>query len=104
LLLVETSDTGRYGRVETDEEGLILKFAEKINDGGRGFINAGIYLLGNRFLKTIPDRYPVSLEREIFPSWIGGKLYGYKSKGLFLDIGTPKSYVLADEFITEDIG
>ena len=103
LLLVETSDTGRYGRVEIDEEGRILKFAEKINEGGRGLINAGIYLLENRFLQSIPDRYPVSLERDIFPSWIGGKLYGYKSKGQFLDIGTPESYVLAEEFFTEDI-
>ena len=103
LLLVETSDTGRYGRVETDEKGLILRFDEKINKGGRGWINAGTYLLGNRFLQSIPDRYPISLEQDILPSWIGGKLYGYKSKGQFLDIGTPESYILAEEFFTEDI-
>ncbi len=103
LLLIENPDTKRYGKVEVDEKGRILKFEEKNYKGGEGWINAGIYLLGKRFLHSIPDRYPISLERELFPSWIGAGLYGYKSTGQFLDIGTPESYGLAEDFFAEDI-
>jgi D-glycero-alpha-D-manno-heptose 1-phosphate guanylyltransferase len=101
ILLIETSDAGRYGRVETDEEGQILRFDEKSQEGRRGWINAGIYACSGLFLQSIPDRHPISLERDIFPSWIGHGLYGYKSTGQFLDIGTPESYLLAEKFFTD---
>ena len=102
-MLIESSDTERYGKVETDEEGRILRFDEKPPEGGKGWINAGIYACGSRFVQSIPERYPISLERDIFPSWISGGLYGYKSSGQFLDIGTPESYRLAENFFTEEI-
>jgi histidinol-phosphate phosphatase family protein len=40
----------------------------------------------------------VSLEREIFPRWIGRGLYGYVSAGPFLDIGTPDDFAVAESF------
>lgn len=101
LLLIEAFDTKQYGKVETNEKGQILRFEEKSRDGGRGWINAGIYACGSRFVQAIPDNYPISLERDIFPSLIGDRLYGYKSKGRFLDIGTPESYRLAKTFFSE---
>jgi NDP-sugar pyrophosphorylase family protein len=88
--------------VETDEEGRVLRFDEKRQGGGRGWINAGIYAFGRRFLQSIPDGYPISLERDVFPKWVDSGLYGYKSTGRFLDIGTPESYRLAEIFFAED--
>lgn len=102
LLLIETSDTSLYGRVETDEGGQILRFDEKCQGGERGWINGGIYAFGNRFLQSLPDGHPISLERDVFPRWIGDGLYGYKCTGRFLDIGTPESYRLAETFFAED--
>jgi len=98
LLLTRVSDTGRYGRVRTDASGRVTRFDEKDGTAGPGWINAGIYLLNRSALMTIPDSRPVSLEREIFPAWIGRGLYGYRSRGRFLDIGTPESYAAAAEF------
>jgi NDP-sugar pyrophosphorylase family protein len=103
LLLVENSDTKRYGKVEIDGNGIILKFEEKTESEGPGWINAGIYLFQQGFIKSIPSERPVSLEREIFPSWIGKGLYGFKSDGLFIDIGTPESYQAAKQFFSENI-
>ncbi len=103
LMLIESSDTERYGKVETDEEGRILRFDEKPPEGGKGWINAGVYACGSRFVQSIPERYPISLERDIFPSWMSGGLYGYKTPGQFLDIGTPESYRLAEKFFTEEM-
>ena len=101
VLLIETSDASPYGRVETDEQGQILRFDEKGQERGRGWMNAGIYACGSRFLQSIPVKHPLSLERDVFPTWIGGGLYGYKSTGRFLDIGTPESYRLAEMFFAD---
>lgn len=102
LLLTQVSETKRFGRVETDPHGSIRGFAEKDNQGQAGWINAGIYLLSRRLLLTIPDDRPASLEREIFPLWIGRGLEGYQNRGGFLDIGTPEAYAQAERFFTSD--
>lgn len=98
ILLTEVPDTGRYGRVNVEHEGLIQSFHEKGRERGPGWINAGIYLLSQRVLLKIPKNGLVSLEREIFPGWMGRGLYGYRNPGDFLDIGTPASYAEADRF------
>ncbi|MCC3571004.1 MAG: nucleotidyltransferase family protein [Microcoleus sp. PH2017_40_RAT_O_B] len=100
LLLTEVPDTKRYGRVQVDPSGQVLKFEEKGGTEGAGWINAGIYLLERRLLSTIPKSCAVSLETEMFPAWIGQGLYGYCSQGRFLDIGTPESYAIADNFLS----
>lgn len=98
LLLTEVADTRRYGRVQVDEEGSILGFDEKDAIGGAGWINAGIYLLSRHLLLAIPTNRFVSLESEMFPTWINQGLYGYRSGGRFLDIGTPEAYAAAENF------
>jgi len=97
LALVEAPDTRRYGRVRVDERGAILSFEEKAAEGEPGCINGGIYLLSRSLLETIPGSRPVSLEREMFPAWTGQDLYGYQGRGRFLDIGTPESYLAAQQ-------
>jgi len=95
LLLAEVSDTGRFGRVDLGDEGTILGFAEKAAGGGPGWINAGIYLLGQKVLQALPETTPLSLERDVFPAWVGHGLRGFCSPGWFIDIGTPESYATA---------
>ncbi len=101
LVLTETEDTGRYGRVWVDEEGLVLGFDEKGSERGPGLINAGVYLLNREMLLTPTAQRAGSLERDVFPSWVGQGLYGYKSQAPFLDIGTPEAYAKADGFFKE---
>ena len=99
LTLVEVPDVSRFGRVETDAQGQVVRFDEKGSHTGRGWINAGIYLLQRNGIESIPAQREVSLEREVFPAWIGRGLWGYASTdSRFLDIGTPESYALATEF------
>jgi D-glycero-alpha-D-manno-heptose 1-phosphate guanylyltransferase len=100
LLVVQSSDTRRYGRVHVDAKGRLLKFDEKANNRAAGWINAGIYLLKRQLLQMIPPSGPVSLEREMFPAWIGQGLYGYRARWRFIDIGTPQAYALAERFFT----
>jgi NDP-sugar pyrophosphorylase family protein len=98
VALTEMDDTRRYGRVVSQSDGTICEFAEKTDTRERGWINAGIYLLSQRLLRSIPADRPVSLEREVLPSWTGRGLFGYRSQGRFLDIGTPETYAAAEQF------
>jgi D-glycero-alpha-D-manno-heptose 1-phosphate guanylyltransferase len=103
ILLVEVSDTGRFGWVEVDAGGAVREFLEKGRKRGPGWINAGIYLIDRSLLQTIPPDQSVSLERESFPAWVGQGLYGFRSNGRFVDIGTPESFALAQDFFHQEI-
>jgi D-glycero-alpha-D-manno-heptose 1-phosphate guanylyltransferase len=98
LVMAQVPEVQRYGSVRIDENDNILNFTEK-NHTGEGMINAGIYLISLDLLKTISADAPVSLERDIFPGLIPGKLRGYQSKAQFLDIGTPDAYNQAANFL-----
>ncbi len=95
LVVTEVGDTSRFGRVVFDERGAITGFAEKGGATGRGWINAGVYLLGRAVLESIPTGRVVSIERETFPAWVGRGLYAFCARGKFVDIGTPDSYASA---------
>ena len=101
ILLTEVLDTSRYGRVEIGKLDEILEFQEKKENTGKGFINAGIYLLKRELIKQIPKGRVVSLEKEIFPYWIRKRFFGFRNKGKFIDIGTPQSYYQAENFFKE---
>ncbi len=78
-----------YGNIQTDEEGRILSFAEKI-PGEKGLINGGIYLFQKKALDFIAEDRPVSIEKETFPILVStGQCFAFKADGYFLDIGTP---------------
>jgi NDP-sugar pyrophosphorylase family protein len=100
LLLTYVADTSRYGSVQIDSQGRIVNFSEKSEAGGPGWINAGIYLLRRSLVETIPAERAVSIEEEMFPTWLEWGLYGYQGGGSFLDIGTPESYTQAEQFFT----
>lgn len=101
LLLTYLNDASRYGLVEVNESGSILSFNEKSNNTGPGWINAGIYLLRRDMIFNILDnKDAVSLERDVFPNWIGKGLCGYKTQCRFLDIGVPAAYAAAEDFFS----
>ena len=100
LLLVNLADTRRFGRVQVSADGQIERFDEKDESAsGAGMVNTGIYLIKRHLIENIPDISPRSLEREVFPTWIGKRFYAYMTDCPFLDIGTPESYSQAEAFL-----
>lgn len=95
LAVAEVSDAGPFGSVLIADDGAVLGFTEKAEVGGRGWVNAGIYCLHRSVLQGIPPGRAVSLEREMFPSWIKTGMVAFRSNGKLLDIGTPVSYAAA---------
>jgi len=98
LLLTWVHNTSRYGTVVVRENGEVLRFQEKQGIAKPGWINAGVYLLSRELLETIPADREVSIEREMFPAWVGRGLYAYCVRAPFIDIGTPESYAAAQRF------
>ena len=96
IALTHVPDTARYGRVEFNDHEEIVRFEEKGGSSAPGWINAGMYVLSKEFISGITEQSPISLERDIFPKWVGSGLYGYPEGQAFFDIGTPDSYAQAE--------
>ncbi len=102
LALTYATDSGRYGAVEFEADGLVTAFHEKQGAIGAGWINAGVYLLTPKVLSQIPAGIPVSLEHEIFKTLIGNRLFAWPGGRDFIDIGLPETYRAAELFFSKD--
>lgn len=99
LLAVAVPDASRFGALDVDVHGWLRGFHEK--RPGAGLINAGVYLFRRRLLAQFPAGAPLSLEQDVFPALlaVGERLRVVPVAADFLDIGTPESFALAEEFI-----
>lgn len=105
IVLVRVEDPSRYGLVETDEKGKVLRFlekpkAEEIGKLGINTINAGIYVLEKKVLDLIPENEACSFEYDIFPAILekGMSFNAYILEDEYWkDIGTPQSYLQAHQ-------
>jgi mannose-1-phosphate guanylyltransferase len=97
LTLVEVDDASSYGSVELNPDSSVTRFTEKGTDqpDAATAINAGVYLLERQIAEMIEPGRAVSFESEVFPSLIGHGLYGFETKGYWIDIGTPQRYLEA---------
>jgi len=107
LALTTVPDAARYGSVLLNGKGRIANFTEKSTANGdvAGLINAGVYVLEPEILETIPAAQKVSIERTVFPSFLGNgsRLYGYEGAEFFVDIGTPEGYYLFREYVKGEV-
>ena len=97
MIVKETSDASRYGSLSLGTKDRITQFQEKVCNYERAgkFINAGVYLMDHQIFQKIPETFPVSLEKEVFPNLLSDGLFGYRIDGHFIDIGTAQSLVEA---------
>ncbi len=89
MTLQVVPDVSRYGTVLMTVDGRITKFVEKSSAAGAGLINAGVYLLRREIVSQLPIDKPMSLERDVFPELLAGRVYGVVCDGPFIDIGIP---------------
>jgi NDP-sugar pyrophosphorylase family protein len=103
LALTEIQDARNFGSVTINEAHEILSFDEKSASAEAAkLINAGVYILEPEILECIPAAKKVSLEKETFPALLdqGQPLFGYHTKGYFIDIGTPEGYQGFQQYIS----
>lgn len=102
LVLAQVADASRFGLIEIDDAGRVLRFIEKDGNHAPGWINAGVYLFSRERIASIPGGRFVSLEKEIIPGWIGKGFNAMRVNSGFLDIGTPESYRKAGAFFSAE--
>jgi D-glycero-alpha-D-manno-heptose 1-phosphate guanylyltransferase len=104
ILGVRVPDASRFGTISQNEHGELAGFNEK--KSGAGIINAGIYLFRADVVEDFPEKIPLSFETDVFPSLTasGVRLKVCVTDAPFLDIGTPESLPLAENFIRENAG
>lgn len=98
IQLTPVDDPASFGVVVTEKSGRVSAFIEKPPAGTAptNLINAGLYVLEESVLGTIPTARRVSIERETFPSLAeSGSLYALSSNAYWLDTGTPEKYLQA---------
>ena len=98
LVIAKVDETERYGRVTLRGDRRIEEFKEKSGTSGPGWINAGIYCIQRSLLEIMPEGIAISMERDLLPDWIAGRVYGFATASPFIDIGTPESYASASSF------
>ncbi len=109
ITLVPVDDPSRYGLVETDDDGKVLRFLEKpkpeeLSDLNVNTINAGIYILEPSILDLIPEGENCSFEYNVFPAILKKNLpfFAYVMNGdYWRDIGTPDSYLAANHAVID---
>jgi NDP-sugar pyrophosphorylase family protein len=89
IVLQTVPDVARYGSVTIDAENRVTEFVEKGTRTGAGLINAGIYLVRKEIISGLFPGKSISLEKDVFPELLRGRVYGIVSDGLFIDIGIP---------------
>ncbi len=104
LALAEACDSTRYGSVSLDPSRAITGFEGKSDQAPTSsspqLVNAGLYLCSRRMLSLpIMRTQTFSLERDVFSSLVGNRLYGYPVKNTFIDIGVPSDYELAQQLL-----
>ncbi|EKD82345.1 MAG: hypothetical protein ACD_39C01350G0003 [uncultured bacterium] len=101
LTMVEVDNASRFGRVVSGSDGKIISFLEKSADSAAGFINAGVYLIERDLFDDVAEDTVVSLERDLMPVFLKRGIYGHKTTGKFIDIGTPDSYGASNSFFEQ---
>jgi len=104
IALYKVEDPSRYGVAEMAGDQRIKRFVEKpsIGKAPSNLINAGIYALDPEIFDYIPERKPVSIERQVFPKLAREKkLYGHEFEGLWIDIGEAKDYLTANKLLLD---
>jgi len=97
IALHEVDDPSRFGVVDLDPDGRVLRFVEKPAPGEAPshLINAGAYVLEPSVLDRIPEGRSVSIERETFPELVTERsLWAVDDGGAYwMDTGTPQHYL-----------
>jgi len=106
IALCTVEDPSAFGVAEMCNGSYIKRFIEKPAKGTApsNLINAGAYILSPEVFNYIPEGRAVSIEREVFPRLAEeGKLCGYTTNGLWMDIGKPQEYLETNKIILDSL-
>lgn len=100
LMVFQTDNPSACGILKLDHRGVVMEFHEKVPNPPGNLANGAIYLLSSDFIDSQSDSFKTvtDFSTEVLP-YLTQKLYTYETKEIFLDIGTPEMYRIANEYV-----
>ena len=102
MMTFRTSDPSSCGIVELNEKGIVIGFHEKVYNPPGNLANGAVYILSKELMNMLAVEFKgaTDFSTEVLCKLVG-RIYTFETSDLFLDIGTPESYELANKlFIT----
>jgi len=100
IAVTHVADAGRFGAVQRAPDGTVRAFREKDPSVGAGWINAGVYVLERELLEPLRFGEAYSIERDVLAAQAGAGVHSVAVRGPFIDIGTPESFVQAQQVLS----
>ncbi len=103
MLTFTTSTPSSCGIVETDPNGVVTSFYEKVQKPPTNKANGAIYLFDAPFLDWLQtlDPHVIDFSTHVIPKLMG-RIQSWHTNDFFIDIGTPQSLVKAQQIISYD--
>ena len=99
VVVAPASERRDAGVIALDAAGWVRDFAEKSARPDAAFHSAGIYLLRRRVLEGLPPGAAASLEFDVLPRLVPGRVAAVAAEGEIVDIGTPERLARAQELL-----
>ena len=101
IALSKVKDNRDFGTITLDDSKRIISFQEKVKTSAIAgqptnfkkkafYVNAGSYYFSKDIFKFMPDAKKFSLESDFFPQLVKENFFGFVTKQIFFDIGTPE--------------
>lgn len=97
MMTFRTDIPSSCGIVELDERGVVVGFYEKVASPPGNLANGAVYLFSAALLERMgKDLHTVKdFSTEVLHRFVG-QIYTYETSEVFLDVGTPESYMRAN--------
>ena len=96
MALFRSQNPRECGIAEVADNGAILSFEEKPQSPKSSLANGGIYVMRTDIQSRLPLKKPADIGFDLLPQCVG-QMYGWLWEGLLVDIGSPESYLKAQE-------
>jgi len=99
MLTFETNTPSQCGVVETDKNGVIKAFYEKVNNPPSNIANGAVYIFDNQFINWLKNQNKefVDFSNDVIPCLIN-KIQTWHTNEFYIDIGTQSALKLAQEY------
>lgn len=100
MMTFRTDTPSSSGIVELDDLGVVIGFHEKVKNSPGNLANGAVYILSPQILSILMKDFSqvIDFSTEVLPHFIG-KIYTYETKEVFMDIGTPETYKIANNLL-----
>lgn len=102
MMTFKTDSPSECGIVELNKEGIVVGFHEKVEFPPSNLANGAVYIISPQMLNILMEDFlQVSdFSTEVLPHFIG-KIFTYETHEVFMDIGTPESYAIANKTFSQ---